>query len=74
MKYRFEVIYQNKCIKEASRLMKTLDFDIGDVGIKQSFTFTSQKDTPICEIKQHIKKAFEYSELEIINIEGGKIE
>lgn len=74
MKYRFEVIYRNKYMKEASRLLKTCDLDIGDVGIKETFTFTSKNDAPVQDVKEVIIKAFEDSELEILNIEGGKIE
>ncbi len=74
MKYRFEVIYRNKYMKEASRLLKKMDLDIGDVGISQVFTFTSKIDNEVSKIKEDLKKVFLDCDLEILHIEGGKLE
>lgn len=74
MKYRFEVVYRTEYMKKASELLKKLDLDIGDVGIKECFVFTSKNDVPVSEVKEQIKKAFESCYIELLHIEGGKIE
>lgn len=61
-------------MKEAARLLKTMDLDMGDVGIKEVFTFTSQDNPSVSKVKEEIKKAFDSSDLELLHIEGGKIE
>ncbi len=73
-RYRFKIIIQEKYMKKASRLMRTLDLDIGEVGIEHIFTFTSEKDFPISQVKEDIRKCFEDTEIELLFIEGGKIE
>lgn len=74
MKYRFEVIYTNEYVKRASELMKKLDLDMGEIGFQEVFTFTTKKDLSIQKIKEDLKKCFELSDLEILKIEGGKVE
>jgi len=74
MKYRFEVIYQNKYMKQSNEFLKTCDINIGDIGIKEVFTFTTNTPKSIQEIKEDIKRCFDLCEMELLNIEGGKVE
>lgn len=61
-------------MKKASDLLKTMDFDMGEVGIQDIITFTSKVELEVVHIKEVLGKAFESSELEILKIEGGKVE
>lgn len=74
MKYRFEVIYQNKWVKQASEFLDKCDLGIGDVGVEEVMTFTSKKDLEISELKEIIKKAYQSCECQLLHIEGGKVE
>jgi hypothetical protein len=74
MKYRFKVIYATKSIKEASRLMRQLDLDMGEIGIEQTIEFTSKNDLEINLLKEKLRLSFESCEYELMHIEGGKIE
>lgn len=74
MKYRFEIIYANKWMKQASEFLSQCDLQIVGVGIKETMTFTSKNDLPIDLVKQKFKEAFESCECEILRIEGGKVE
>lgn len=74
MKYIFEVIYRNELMKKVSDFMKQLDLDIGEIGVKEVFSFTTQKDLTVQQIKEKLKEIFEYSDLELLKIEGGKVE
>lgn len=73
MKYRFEIIYRNNYMKEASRLLKNMDLEC-EVGIKDTVTFTSKNNPSISKIKENFKTAFESCDMELMHIEGGKIE
>jgi len=73
MKYRFDVIYQPKYFAEASKLMRTMDLDIGEVGIKETVVFEAN-DMDINKIKETLTKAFESGGLGVLHIEGGKVE
>lgn len=74
MKYRFEVIYQPEHFKKACDFLKNCDLDIGEVGIRESYKFTSEKDLSIETVKENFKKAFESCGCKVLQIEGGKIE
>lgn len=74
MKYRFEVTYQNKACKDLSNFMKKCDVDIGGISLSEVFTFTCVKDKPITLLKKDLVEAFFHSGLEVVHIEGGKIE
>lgn len=74
MKYRFEIIYQTKWIKQASDFMSKCDLGVGEIGIKETITFQSQKDLIISDIKEKINQAMNESECKLLHIEGGKVE
>lgn len=74
MKYRFEITYQNKYVKQASDFLRKCDLGIDAFGIKEIISFTSQKDIKISEIKEKIDQAYESCDCKILHIEGGKIE
>ena len=74
MKYRFEIIYQNDYMHRASELMKHLDLDMGEMGIREAFLVTTKNDVPIALIKEKFILAFESSDLKVLKIEGDKIE
>ncbi len=60
-------------MKEASRLLLNMDLQC-EVGIQESIEFTSTIDQPIPKLKDALKQAFESCEMELLHIEGGKIE
>lgn len=68
MKYRVDLVYRNKYMKQASEFLKKCDMDIGDVGIKETFTFSSQKCPTIEKVKEEVLKSFDGSDLEILDI------
>ena len=74
MKYRFEIIYQPLHFKQASALMRKLDLDIGEVGIHETFLFTTKENIEVSIIKEKLLEVFKLSGLELLNIEGGKVE
>ncbi len=74
MKYRFDVVHRSKYMKTANEFLKSCDIDIGEIGIRESFAFSSDTDKSIEEIKADIRKAFELCEMELLHIEGGKVE
>lgn len=73
MKYRFKVIYQTSQLKEVSKMMRQLDQNTGEIGLQEEFEFSGE-DKPIPELKEILVKTFEACEVEILFIEGGKIE
>ncbi len=74
MKYRFEVVYRNQSMKKASEFLKYCDIDLGDIGIKEVFTFTSNSGKSISQIKEDLRKSFELCDLELMHVEGGTVE
>lgn len=74
MKYRFEVHYMNKILKEVSNLMDKLDLGADLYAIKEIMTFTSKKNPSIQEIKETIIAAYQSCDCEVVHIEGGKVE
>ena len=60
-------------MKDASQFLKKCDIDC-DIGIKDTITFTCKQDSPVQELKEALSIAFESCDMEIIHIEGGKIE
>jgi hypothetical protein len=60
-------------MKEASHFLKKCDIDC-EVGIKDTFTFTCKQDKSVQELKEVLSIAFESCNMELIHIEGGKIE
>lgn len=74
MKYRFEVTYQPKYLREACKLMNRLDFPDFCVGLQTAFTFTSQKDLTIQQVKECIRIAFGSDDCTILHMEGGVVE
>jgi len=73
-KYKFEVIYQTKEMKLANRFLDDCDVDSGKIGIKEKICFTASPEKDIQFFKELIKQAFESCEMELLHIEGGKIE
>lgn len=61
-------------MKKSSEFLKSCDMDIGDIGIKEVFTFISNSGKSIAEFKEDLRKAFELCDLELIYVEGGAIE
>ncbi len=74
MKYRFEIIYQSENIKEISDFLNRCDLNIGTIGVRETITFTSQKDLSLSDIKEKIKEAMQESGCKLLHIEGGKVE
>ncbi len=74
MKYRFDLIYQNKLMKQVSELMGKLDLDIGEAGIKETCTLTTSEEREVSFLKDLLTQAFESAECTILHIEGGKVE
>lgn len=74
MKYRFEIIYQNKYMKEACELMRKMDCDIGEAGFRETIILTSKNDKSISEIKELLKQAYQSADCILLHIEGGKVE
>lgn len=74
MKYRFEIIYQTKWIKEAGEFFKKCDLGFNDMGLKEIITCNSKNDLNVIEMKELIKNAYEYAECRLLHIEGGKVE
>lgn len=74
MKYRFKIIYQTLQLKKVSSFMKQLDLNTGDIGIEEEFEFFTYKDYEIPKLKEALVSAFEACDMEILRIEGGKIE
>ena len=74
MKYRFKVIYANKYMIEATKLLQKLDLDIDIVGFESFVQFSSNQDLSIEKIKEHLNLAFEQAECKLYQCEGGKIE
>lgn len=73
-KYRFKIIWQDKYMNKASEFMKKCDLDVGEVGIVETFTFSCEKDIAITELKEKLKFALESCDMNVLHIEGGKIE
>lgn len=73
IKYRFEIIHRNKWMIEASRILKQMDLEC-EVGIKDTIYFTSKIDHSIVKLKKGLKKCFSSMDMELMQIEGGKIE
>ena len=73
-KYKFTVVYATKEMQKACEFMKKLDLDIGEVGIQQSFSFSSERNIEIPALKELISHSFESDCYKILHIEGGKIE
>jgi hypothetical protein len=77
-KYMFEITYQTKKQKIVSELMRKLDFDCGEIAIKDtiyvSFFHTSANDPSIEKFKVDLREAFESVDCTILEIEGGCIE
>ena len=69
MRYRVDLVYRNKYIKEVNVLMNKLDLDVGEIGIKQAFTFTSNANKPVDVFRKAIIQAFESQELEILDLQ-----
>jgi hypothetical protein len=73
-KYRFEIIYENRYMKNARLWLRAMALGFEKIGIHETMSFTSEKDTPIERLKSVIKEAYESQECEVFHIEGGKIE
>ncbi len=43
-KYRFDIIWQSKHMKAVSDFLQKCDLGTGQIGIKESFEFRSEKD------------------------------
>jgi hypothetical protein len=74
MKYRFEITYATKEMQQTCNFLKKMDLDIGQVGIQQIITFTSEKNPSIAILKEHLHQAFKECNLTILQIEGGMME
>jgi len=74
MKYRFEIIYSTKSIQEMANLMKALDLNLEEIGLKENITFTTKEDIPISVIKEKLHQALESESIKILSLEGGKVE
>jgi len=74
IKWRFETILQPKYFKQASEFLKKVDIGDFEMGYEQVFTFSSKKDLDINDVKNHIKLACEDCDVNLLHIEGGKIE
>lgn len=74
MKYKFEIIYANKNMKQVTDFLNKCDLNIGKIGKVEVMTFNSENELSIKEVKETIKEAYESCECEVLNIEGGKVE
>jgi|GEM_PF-3065536 len=74
MKYRFEIHYMNKLLKEIGEFMSKLDLCHNIYALKEIMTFTAQKQLSIKELKDLITEAYKSCDCEVINIEGGTVE
>ena len=68
------MIIQNKLLKDVSKFMKEVDLNIDKIGIEEKFEFRTDKDIPVPEFKEMIIKALKHGDIEVLKIEGGKIE
>ncbi len=73
-KYRFKAIIQDKYMKESCEFLQKCDLGIGEVGVQYVFTFTSEKDLLALDIKEHFGVIFKELELQLLHLEGGKVE
>ncbi len=74
-KYRFEISYQNKNIRQVCEFMRKVDLDLGDIYLKEVYGFDYINDEkPIDYFKDLFRQAYETMDCNIINIKGGKIE
>jgi hypothetical protein len=73
-KYKFKAIVQDNQMKELREFMRKLDLNIGEIGLQLVFTFSSKSDHDIPYIKEHLKMGFEYCNINLIHLDGKKIE
>jgi len=74
MKYRFEVHYLDKVLKQISEEMKKLDSNFSLYANKQIVTLISQINLPIQEIKNTIIEGYQANDCDVVHIEGGLVE
>ncbi len=60
-------------MKDASEFLSKCDID-ADVGIKDTITFICNQNKSVPELKQAFSIAFKACEMELMHIEGGKVE
>lgn len=73
IKYRFEITYQTEQMIHVSVLLRKLDLQIDEVGLKEVMTF-SANDREVSVYKEVIIQAYVSAGCCVLNIEGGKIE
>ncbi len=61
-------------MKEVSDFLQKCDLGTGQIGIKESFEFRSEKDMTTDFIKEKFNQVCEEIEYTLIHIEGGKVE
>lgn len=75
IKYRFEIWYQTKNLRQIGYLLKTFDLGIDGLCTKDVITFVyTAEEKPISYFKELIKQAMESCERTVLKIEGGKVE
>ena len=75
IKYRFEIWYQTKYMKQTSDFLSKCDLGTDCVCLKEVITFNyTKEEKPIDYFKGLIKQAMESGECTLVQIEGGKIE
>jgi hypothetical protein len=74
IKYRFEAFLQDKIVKKVCEYMRKIDLEMGEVGCRAIFSFTSERDVPLDAMKEILTQAIEECEVTVVRIEGGKIE
>jgi hypothetical protein len=74
MKYIAEVTYRPKEFIAAQKLFDKLDLAEGVFAVKNTWSFTSQKDHDTSILKQHITQLMQEDVIDVIRITIGKME
>lgn len=75
LKYRFEVWYQTKGLREVSEFLSKCDLGMDGMCIKDVITFSyTKEEKPVSYFKELIKMAMESCDCQLVQIVGGKIE
>ena len=75
IKYRFDITYQTKQLKQVSDFMKACDLGEGEICLKETYGFNyTSEEKPIAYFKGLLTQAIESIGGRVLQIEGGKIE
>lgn len=75
LKYRFDILYQTKQLKQVNDFMNTLDLGMDSICLKETYAFNyTAEEKPISYFKDLITQAIKSCGGTVLKIEGGKIE